>query len=301
MFVRVRLCISRGSDESRGSNPSSAQHVAPAFPLSAVLPLRIDDDPAMTRAQQVVFITGATGDIGRSLALEFAQSGAALALCDLATSEDAAPLLAEVRQRGGRATYGRVDVTDAVAVATFVSETVKEFGRIDLCIANAGIVERGGLLELSLDAWRRTLDVNLTGCFITAQAAARAMVQAGRGGQVIFIGSWVQDVPRENIGAYCAAKGGLKMLAKCLALELAPRGIRVNTVAPGWVDAGLTGKNLQVNPQRRAQLERQIPLGRLASAEEVARTVRLLSSADAAYLTGTTLLVDGGSSLGFGG
>jgi NAD(P)-dependent dehydrogenase (short-subunit alcohol dehydrogenase family) len=172
-------------------------------------------------------------------------------------------------------------------------------GPIDICIANAGIVERGALIELAPEAWRRTLEVNLTGCFITAQAAARAMTEMSRKGHIVFISSWVQDTPRENIGAYCASKGGLKMLAKCLALELGPKRIRVNLVAPGWVDAGLTGKNLQAHPERRATIEDQIPLGRLASADEVARTVRLLCADEAAYVTGATLLLDGGSSLGY--
>jgi len=107
----------------------------------------------------------------------------------------------------------------------------------------------------------------------------------------------VQDIPREGIGAYCASKSGLKMLAKCLALELAPQNVRVNVVAPGWVDAGLTSKNLAVNPELRAQMESQIPLGRLMPVDEFARAVRMLCSEDASYLTGTTLLVDGGASL----
>lgn len=172
-------------------------------------------------------------------------------------------------------------------------------GGLDVCIANAGIVERGALLDLSLEAWRRTIDVNLTGSFLTAQAAARAMLAGGRAGHIVFISSWTQDTPREGIGAYCASKGGLKMLARTLALELGPRGIRVNLVAPGWVDAGLTGQNLAAHPERRAGIEAQIPLARLSTAEELARMVRLLCSEDAAYVTGTTLLVDGGSSLGY--
>ena len=251
----------------------------------------------MTETSQSVLITGACGDIGRSLALAFARPGAALALCDLAPQEAGSRLVAEVTAQGARALYRQVDVTREPAMAAFVAEAVAAHGRIDVCVGNAGIVERGALVELSVEAWRRTLEVNLTGVFITAQAAARAMIQAGTQGHIVMISSWVQDTPREGIGAYCASKGGLRMLAKCLALELGPKGIRVNSVAPGWVDAGLTSHNLRMNPERRADIERQIPLGRLASADEIARTVRLLCSPEAAYLTGTTLLVDGGSSL----
>lgn len=251
----------------------------------------------MTNKSESVLITGACGDIGRALALEFARQGARLALCDLAAPENARGLVEKMHAIGARVLYRQADVTDASAMASLAADASREFGGLDVCIANAGIVERGALIDLSVEAWRRTLEVNLTGCFVTAQVAARAMLQSARGGHIVFISSWVQDHPREDIGAYCASKGGLKMLAKCLALELAPKGIRVNLVAPGWVDAGLTTENLRKHPGLEAEIQSQIPLGRLMPAEELARTVRLLCSGDAAYLTGTTLLVDGGSSL----
>jgi NAD(P)-dependent dehydrogenase (short-subunit alcohol dehydrogenase family) len=251
------------------------------------------------QTKQNVLITGACGDIGRSLAFEFARKGAQLALCDLKSIGDAAPFLKELEKITTNVFYQSVDVSDASAVENFTKTAAEKSGGIDICIANAGIVERGALVDLSIEAWRKTLDVNLTGCFLTAQASARAMIRENRGGQIIFISSWVQDVPRENIGAYCASKGGLKMLAKTLALELGPKNIRVNLVAPGFVDAGLTGQNLQKNPERRSQIEKEIPLGKLISADELAKTVVLLCSDDASYLTGATLLVDGGSSLFF--
>lgn len=254
----------------------------------------------MEQPPQSVLITGACGDIGRALALAFAEgANARLGLCDLADPAQAEPQLAELRRRGARVLYRRVDVTDAEAIARFIDEADAAFGGIDVCIGNAGIVERGLLVDLSPDAWRRTLEVNLSGCFLTAQAAARAMKRVGRAGHIVFISSWVQDVPREGIGAYCVSKGGLKMLAKCLALELGPHGIRVNLVAPGFVDAGLTARNLEQNPERRAAMEASIPLGSLISADALARAIRLFCSDDAAYMTGTTLLLDGGSSLFF--
>ena len=251
----------------------------------------------MPATNRVVLITGANGDIGRSLARIFAETGASLALCDLAPRSETETWLAELAARGAHTLYRQVDITQPAEVDTFVRETVREFGGVDICLANAGIVERGPLIDLSLEAWRRTLDVNLTGCFVTAQAAARAMIAGGRGGHIVFTGSWVQDLPREGIGAYCASKSGLKMLMKCLALELAGQNVRVNVVAPGWVDAGLTAKNLAVNPQLRAEMESQIPLRRLMPADDFARAVRLLCSEDASYVTGTTFLVDGGASL----
>lgn len=247
----------------------------------------------------VTLITGALGGIGSSLAREFARSGARLALCDVASDDAAQPLLAELREAGAQVRYRQVDVTNRAEMESFVTAVTAEFGGLDICIANAGIVERGDLIDLPVEAWRRTIEVNLTGSFVTAQMAARAMLQTRGAGHILFIGSWVQDVPRAGIGAYCAAKGGLKMLAKSLALELGPKGIRVNVIAPGWVDAGLTAANIRSHPELRTQMEQQIPLGRLITADDLARTVRLLCSDDASYLTGATVLVDGGASLCF--
>lgn len=251
----------------------------------------------MSQKRQSVLITGAYGDIGRSLALEFARNGASLALCDVASPDKAESLLATLKQSEVKVLYRQADVTDPAALVKFVEEADTELGAIDICIGNAGVVERGNLVDLSPEAWRRTLEINLTGCFLTAQATARTMIRSKRGGHIVFISSWVQDIPRANIGAYCASKGGLKMLAKTFALELAAHNIRVNLVAPGFVDAGLTGQNLKQNPERRAVLEGQIPLGKLISAEDLARTVRVFCSEENSYVTGTTLLVDGGSSL----
>jgi NAD(P)-dependent dehydrogenase (short-subunit alcohol dehydrogenase family) len=260
----------------------------------------------MQQQPRSAFITGACGDIGRALARELASTGTSqLALCDLAAPQTAEPQLAELRGLGADVRYGRVDVTDSAAVEAFVAEADTAFDGIELCVANAGIVERGLLVDLPPVAWQRTLDVNLTGCFLTAQAAARAMQRragggaGGQGGHIVLLSSWVQDLPREGIGAYCVSKSGLKMLAKCLALELGPQGIRVNLVAPGFVDAGLTGQNLKEHPERRTAMDGSIPLGHLISAADLARAIRLFCSSDAHYMTGATLLLDGGSSLYF--
>src|SRR4029079_13715226 len=122
--------------------------------------------------------------------------------------------LEELRRDAAAVLYRQLDVTDATAIQKFVGEAAAENG-LDLCIANAGIVERGLLAELSAEAWRKQIDVNLTGCFHTAQAAAGVMQASGTRGHIVFISSWVQDIPRETIGAYCVSKSGLKMLAKC--------------------------------------------------------------------------------------
>lgn len=252
----------------------------------------------MSSDNPTVLITGACGDIGRAIASTFAERKAyRLALCDVVPIGRAAKVLEPLHQHAATVFYRQVDITDSDAMRAFTDSAAEELGGIDICIANAGIVERGNLIDLDPEAWRHQIEVNLTGSFLTAQASALAMRRGNRPGHILFISSWVQDAPRARIGAYCASKAGLKMLAKCLALELAPHQIRVNLIAPGMVDAGLTGQNLQKNPHRRPEMEASIPLGRLISAEELARAVVMYCSEDAAYLTGTTLLVDGGSSL----
>ena len=247
--------------------------------------------------RRTVLITGGLGDIGRGLAWEFARQGTNIALCDLRDDDEGRAFCSKLATSGVGAFYRRIDVTRAEEIAGFVDETVSAFGGLDICIVNAGIVERGDLVDFPPEQWRCVLDVNLTGAFFTAQAGARAMLASDRGGHILFTGSWLQDQPRTRIGAYCASKSGLKMLAKCLALELAEKNVRVNVIAPGWVDAGLTAKNLAANPHLRIDMEDQIPLGRLMSVDELSRAVRLLCSDDAGYVTGTTFLVDGGASL----
>jgi NAD(P)-dependent dehydrogenase (short-subunit alcohol dehydrogenase family) len=175
----------------------------------------------------VVFLTGACGDIGSAIALDFAQSGAKLILLDIVTDDRPAQLVEGIRHAGG------------------------------------------------------------------------LMKEAGTGGRIVFISSWVQDVPSANIAAYCVSKSGLKMLAKCMALELGRDRICVNVVAPGFVDAGLSGRMFQEDPGLREKCMRKVPLGYVQSASDVARAVKLVCSPGLEYMTGSTLLVDGGNSLFF--
>jgi NAD(P)-dependent dehydrogenase (short-subunit alcohol dehydrogenase family) len=245
----------------------------------------------------VVVITGACGDIGKATALAFAKQGAQLALNDLGPDSDAKGLVEAIAQLGADSIYLRGDVSNRAAVDHLVRATLERFGRIDICIGNAGIVKVSSFLETSEENWNKHLSVNLTGCFHVGQAAARTMVDAGRPGKIIFTSSWVQDVPWENIGPYCVSKSGLKMLAQCMALELGPHKITVNLVAPGFVNAGLSGRLYKENPGLIDQSIKLVPLGYLMSADDVAAAVLLLCSPGAEYMTGSTLLVDGGNSL----
>jgi len=246
---------------------------------------------------QVVLITGACGDIGKATALAFARHCAHLALNDLGPESEAHNVIEEISQLGGKSIYISGDVSSRKAVDHLVGSTVKKFGGIDICIGNAAIVKPSSFLNTSEENWNNHLSVNLNGCFHVGQAAAKVMVASGKPGKVIFVSSWVQDVPWENLAPYCVAKSGLKMLAQCMALELAAHRITVNLVAPGFVNAGLSGRLFKENPGLIDKSIKLVPLGYLMSPEDVAAAIELLCSPGASYMTGTTLLVDGGNSL----
>ena len=248
-------------------------------------------------SKSVVLLTGACGDIGREIALAFARTGAHLILNDLVDRKEAETLIEAVRSAGGEAVYFSADVSNRRAVDDMFKAATAEFGPPDICIANAAIVEVSPFLDIDSASWKKHLDVNLTGSFEVAQAAARVMVNSGLAGKILFIGSWVQDVPSSGIAPYCVSKAGLKQLAKCMALELGCHGIKVNVVAPGFVDAGLSGRLFEKTPALKAESLKLVPLGYIASAADVASAVMLLCSPGADYMTGSTLLVDGGNSL----
>jgi NAD(P)-dependent dehydrogenase (short-subunit alcohol dehydrogenase family) len=246
---------------------------------------------------KVALITGACGGIGREIAIAASSAGARLILNDVCSQEDAAALIQSLGKPSGTAGYFAADVTDREAVERMFDEASEQFDTPDICIGNAAIVAVSPFLELAARSWHDQLGTNLTGCFHIGQAAARRLIKAGKPGKIIFISSWVQDVPSENIAAYCVAKSGLKMLAKCMALELGRYGITVNLVAPGFVDAGLSGRMFRENPLLRLECQQYIPLGDVMSAADVAAATLFLCSKAADYMTGSTLLADGGNSL----
>ena len=246
---------------------------------------------------QVVLITGACGDIGRETALAAGKCGARVVLNDLLPEADSQALVEQIRLSGGEAAYHQADVADRQEVERMMEAAGERFGPLDICIGNAAIVEVSPFLEISTQSCDKHLAVNLSGCFHVAQAAARRMIQAGKAGKIIFVSSWVQDVPSENIAAYCVSKSGLKMLARCMALELGRHGITVNLVAPGFVDAGLSGRMFRERPGLKEEATKYVPLNYVMSAADVAAAILMLCSSAAAYMTGSTLLIDGGNSL----
>jgi NAD(P)-dependent dehydrogenase (short-subunit alcohol dehydrogenase family) len=245
---------------------------------------------------RVALITGAASGIGRAIAERFADVGARVAVADI----DAAAADATAHAVGGVSLA--VDVADEASVDAAVAACVAQLGRLDIAVANAGVLHLSRVVETDLGAWRRVLDVNLTGAFLTARAAARRLVAQGEGGRIILTSSLFGTRGGVENAAYSASKFGVVGLAECLAAELAPDGITVNAVCPGQVDTSMMqaffhdrGALRRVDPDVvRDETVARIPAGRMASAAEVADVFVFLASPMAGYVTGQSLVVDGG-------
>ena len=244
-----------------------------------------------------VIISGGLGDIGRAIALEFAKQGANIALGDIHQPDHAREFLAALKEYKIQSGYRQVDVTDAEAVKHWVNEVESEMGLPGIIIANAATVTFGSTIEMSAGQWSRELRVNLDGAFHLTKAATARLLHHGRPGRVVFMGSWAAHAVHPNIPAYCVSKAGMRMLCKCMALELAPYNILVNEMAPGFVDAGLSGQSFEKDPATRTAALQKVPVKKLISAAEVAQQVLLLCHPQNVHMTGSTVLMDGGLSL----
>lgn len=232
-------------------------------------------------------ISGGLGDIGLAIAKTLREAGAEVALADVMEPADELPYF-----------YEKADVTDADAVAQWYEKVVTHFGRTpNIIVPNAAIATGKPHLEITAAEWKRELDVNLNGAFYFSENGAKRLVNAGQEGRIIFVGSWAAHAPHAKFPAYSVAKAGLRMLNQTLALELAPKGILVNEVAPGYVNAGLSGKAFAEQPERAAQARAAVPARKLLSADDVALQVLYLCSSAGVHAVGSTLLLDGGLSL----
>lgn len=236
-------------------------------------------------------ITGSDSGIGKATAVELAKAGYDVGVTFHRDKEGAEGTVAEVRATGQRAELRQLDVTELTAAPQVVEELAEALGGLDVFVNNAGTGAGAPFLDLGLDDWRTTLETDLTGAFVCGQQAARLMVESGTRGRIINVTSVHEHVPLPGASAYCAAKGGLGLLTKVMALELAEHGITVNAIAPGEVSTPMTGQH-EVEP---AEQERPgIPLRRPAHAQEIAVAIRFLASPEASYVTGESLVVDGG-------
>ncbi len=240
---------------------------------------------------RIAIVTGADSGIGRATAVALAEAGCDVGITYHSDEEGAAGTASEVEAAGRRAEFRHLDLEDPTAGAAVVDELADSLGGVDVLVNNAGIGNMTPVLELELADWRKVLAVDLDGAFSCAQAAARRMVAAGRGGRIVNVTSVHEHVPLEGAAAYCAAKGGLGQLTKVMALELASHGITVNAVAPGEIATPMTG-NDDVDPET---VDRpNIPVGRPGSAAEMAAVVAFLASPEASYVTGASIVADGG-------
>jgi NAD(P)-dependent dehydrogenase (short-subunit alcohol dehydrogenase family) len=254
-------------------------------------------------ADRVFLVTGAGGDIGRALVSGLCARGARVAASDvLGQAEGEALFRADAQATGvPEVSYFPADVRSPHDLDGMLAGATQRYGRIDGLVAAAGVAHWAAALEQSHEQWQHVLEVNLEGAFLAAQAVGRELVSTGRRGAITFIGSWIGAAAARGLLPYCVSKAGLDMLAQCLALELAPHGIRVNVVAPGVVDAGVSAQIFREVPARRQAMEAVIPLGRLGRPGQVEAAVAYLLSDAAEYITGTTLVVDGGIRLAHAG
>ncbi len=240
---------------------------------------------------QLAIVTGAAAGIGRAAALRLAADGYQVACLDI--DEDGAGQVAEeIRQGGGTAVAADVDVSSPDSVGPVFDRLHAEHGPPAALVSSAGILHNSPALELAADDWKRIIDVNLTGTFLCDQAAARLMAAGGRGGRIVNIASVHSIAPGRGLSHYDASKGGIWMLTRNLALELAPHQITVNAIGPGLVVNTRLGGG--PSTEYLDSVVPTIPLGRAGQPDDIAGAVAFLCSADASYVTGAMLFVDGG-------
>ena len=246
----------------------------------------------MRLEDRVAIVTGAGRGIGVALAKGLAREGAAVVVNYSRSAAEAANVVCDIRQAGGKAVAVQADVKELSSHDRLVSTALDNFGRLDILVNNAGIEFREPFLTTTPEQWELTLGVNLKAVYFLSQKAARVMIQAGKG-KIINISSVHDTVPLANRSAYAVSKGGLSMLTKSLALELAEHRINVNAISPGAILTEMNSAHLSV-PEVRARLLARIPWDRLGEVDDCVGAAVFLAGPESDYVTGATLYVDGG-------
>ena len=241
-------------------------------------------------------VTGSSRGIGRGIAIRFAQEGANVAINYVGSAEAAETTLREVTSYGVRGVILPADVGKVSEVQRLIEEAAAALGPLDILVNNAGIEKHAPFWDVSESDYDKVVDVNLKGAFFATQAMVRHLRTHSRRGRIVNISSVHEELPFPNFAAYCASKGGLRMLTRNLAVELGPLGIAVNNIAPGAIETPINTQLLH-DPDKLSALLSQVPLGRLGQPEDVAGLAVFLSSDEASYVTGSTIFVDGGLSV----
>ncbi len=258
---------------------------------------------------KTAIITGGGSGMGRATSLLFAREGAAVVVADI-NDAGGTNTAQQIIEAGGRAVYVHTDTANEAQIVNLVQVAARTFGSVDALVTAAGISysnfieqdhstdpfrnpDAGFILNKSTARWQKVLDVNLTGVMICAREAARQMIAEGHGGTIVNFASIAAYAPAPTIADYCVSKAGVVMLTKCFAAEVGRAGIRVNAVAPGPIETGMTQSLLDMG--RLQKQAASLPLGRTAQPEEVANVVLFLSTAQSSYITGKTIGVDGGT------
>ena len=242
---------------------------------------------------KVAIVTGGNSGIGKAIVEYLAELGAQVVIDYRSHPEATEELEREIGSYGGCSFGVQADVSKLDDIQRLIDAAVAQYGRIDVMVNNAGVETRTSVLDTTPEQYDKVLDVNLRGVFFATQYAAKQMIAQGGGGRIINISSVHEDWPMPGNTAYCLAKGGVRMLTRTAALELAPHGITMVNVGPGAVATPINESTMN-NPELMAKLNAAIPLGRMARPEEIAKVVGFLASDGASYITATTIFADGG-------
>jgi NAD(P)-dependent dehydrogenase (short-subunit alcohol dehydrogenase family) len=246
----------------------------------------------MMRLQdKVALVTGAASGNGRAIARGFAREGAWVAIVDR-NGPGAEVVAEEIRRAGARALAFTGDVADAASVRSVVRRVEAEWGRLNVLVNNAGVGTIFPFLDTDPGEWDHLLDINLRGVLLYCYHGGRLMRESG-GGSIVNITSQLAEIGLPERSVYCASKGGVKMFTRCLALDVAKFGIRVNAIGPGVIRTAMSEARLRI-PERLAWYENRVPLGRVGEPEDLVGAAVFLASEESAYVTGTSIYVDGG-------
>jgi 3-oxoacyl-[acyl-carrier protein] reductase len=249
----------------------------------------------MKLAKKVALVTGGSRSIGRAIAMGFAREGADVAVNYVSNTAEAQSTVRDIEALGRQALAVKTDTSKRAEVEAMVNEVWEHFGQIDILVNNAGVQKRVYFLDLEENDWDWMLGVNLKGYYLVGQSVA-ARMKARQHGAIINISSEAAGFPAQRMTAYCVSKAGVTMLTKCMALELAQYGIRVNALAPGLTRTDINRKDLEDEEFLKMRVTR-IPLGRVMNPENLVGAALFLASSDSEMATGTTLQVDGGRSI----